>query len=80
MADKTNIGEGHYRDDNGNEYMSIWTYKNKNHIEPNTNGANYEDARNISCNDKFWGPFHESNQFKNGWMYNVEDLNEFYNS
>jgi hypothetical protein len=70
------IGEGHYRDNNGKEYMSIWTYKIKNGIRT---GDNYQEAKDIPCTDKFWGPFSKSPNFKEGWMYNVSDLNEFYN-
>ena len=77
MENKTEIGEGHYQDNNGNEYMSIWTYKRKRGI---TSGDNFQDAKDISCSDKFWGPFTMSDQFKKGYMYNVECLNEFYNS
>ncbi len=78
MANKTFISEGYYRDDNGNEYMSIWTYKNINEITPNTNEVNYQEAQNMSCSDKFWAPFNESNVFKKGYMYNVNCLNDFY--
>jgi hypothetical protein len=76
MSDKTNIGEGHYKDEIGNEYMSIWTYKRKNSI---TNGDNYEDALALNSADKFKGPFNVTNRFKEGWMYNVTDLKEYYN-
>jgi hypothetical protein len=77
MKDKKYISEGYYRDIKGNEYMSIWTYKGKNSI---SSGDNYQDARDISCSDKFWGPFNESNRFKEGYMYNVDCLNDFYNN
>jgi hypothetical protein len=76
MSDKTNIAEGHYSDDNGNEYMSIWTYKRKNNIG---GGNNYEDALALNASDKFKGPFNVSDRFKEGWMYNVNDLNTYYN-
>ena len=79
MDDKEFISEGHYRDNNGNEYMSIWTYKRKNGLSGDSS-QNYQDAKDISCGDKFWGPFNASNRFKEGYMYNVECLNDFYNN
>jgi hypothetical protein len=71
-----NIGEGHYKDENGNEYMSIWTYKRKNNIY---GGDNFEDAKALSSSDKFKGPFNATNRFKEGWMYNLNDLDAYYN-
>lgn len=78
MSDLTYISEGYYRNEN-NEYMSIWTFKIKNGIKPNDTEQNYEDAKNIPCADKYKKPFNASNKFKEGWMYNVNDLKEFYN-
>jgi len=80
MDNKIFISEGHYRDNNGNNYMSIWTYKNTNGIFPNDNQTNYNDAKKINCSDKFWGAFNASNKFKEGYMYNVECLDNFFNS
>lgn len=69
------INEGHYRDNNGNEYMSIWTFKQINNIP---DGDNYQDAKEILCSDKFWGPFNQSNRFKEGYMYSIICLRRFY--
>jgi hypothetical protein len=71
------ITEGHYKDESA-EYMSIWTFKKKKGIKPNSNAINYEDAISISCSDRKWLPFNASNQFKNGWHYNVICLEDFY--
>lgn len=79
MSGKTFIAEGHYRDDNGNEYMSIWTFKNNFQVTPNNTDQNYTDAKAMECSDKFRGAFHTSNRFKEGWMYNVICLKQFYN-
>lgn len=76
LDNKTYISEGHYRDNKGNEYMSIWTFKRKNNIN---SGDNYSDAKNISCSDKFWAPFNLSDQFKEGYIYHVNCLRVFYN-
>jgi hypothetical protein len=76
MQNKIYISEGHYKDNDGNEYMSIWTFKRTNGLQIDTN-QNYEDAKSISCSDKFFGPFNASNRFKEGWMYNVNCLREF---
>lgn len=76
MENKNYISEGHYSDNNGTEYMSIWTFKRKYNINK---GDNYEDAKAIFCPDKFWGAFNQSNRFKEGWMYNLECLKKFYN-
>ena len=69
------IGEGHYRNGLGEDYMSIWTYKRKNRI---LGGDNYKEALQIYCDDKFNGPFNQSNDFTSGWMYNTKHLDEFY--
>lgn len=79
MENKTYIEEGHYRDNNGNHYMSIWTFKKTYKINTNSNEINYSDARQINCNDRFMGPFNESDTFKKGWMYNIDCLKNFYN-
>jgi hypothetical protein len=78
MENKIYVSEGHYRDNGGNEYMSIWTYKKKNYMTSNTNDINYQDAKAITCSDKFWGHFNASDRFKEGWMYNIECLKKFY--
>ena len=75
MENKNYISEGHYNDNNGNEYMSIWTYKIQNSI---TKGDNFEEAKAIICSDKFWGPFNVADRFKEGWMYNLNCLKDFY--
>jgi hypothetical protein len=80
MENKQFVGEGHYRDNNGNEYMSIWTYKKLRGIQPNDNSVNFEHAKEIICFDKIWGPFNQSPVFKEGYMYNVECLDNFFNS
>lgn len=80
MIDKTYIGEGHYEGENGKEYMSIWTFKRNNNIGTNNRDQNYEDAIALSDTDKFKGPFNKSEEFKQGWMYEVNALKSFYNS
>ena len=78
MEDFEFLGEGHYRHHNGTEYMSIWTYKRKKRILLNNPQLNYKEAKEMDCSNKFWGPFNASDNFKEGWMYDVEYLNEFY--
>ncbi len=75
MEDKEYISEGHYRDNKGNDFMSIWTFKRKHGI---TEGDNSKEALAISCSDKFRAPFNASNKFKEGYMYSVDCLNKFY--
>lgn len=80
MMDLQYISEGCYRcKSTGNEYMSIWTFKQHNGMGRGTNEINYADAKRIKCLDKHWMPFTQSENFKSGWIYNVNDLNEFYN-
>lgn len=69
------ISEGHYKNGLGDDYMSIWTYKKRNHIY---NGDNYKEALMMNCNDKFFGAFNYSNEYHKGWMYNTNYLDEFY--
>lgn len=71
------LEEGHYKSESG-EYMSIWTYKRKMGVFPNDTSVNYEDAKNIICDDRKWMPFNQSNRFKEGWHYNVACLHAFY--
>lgn len=75
MSQYNYISEGHYQDQEGNDYMSIWTYKRKNGI---MTGDNYQDALAMTTNDKFKAPFNQTDRFKEGWMYSVNDLDEFY--
>lgn len=78
MSNKTYIGEGHYKSDDGREFMSIWTFKIKFGIRSNNTQQNYEDAVALSNVSKFRGPFSQSPNFKEGWMYEVEALKSFY--
>lgn len=81
MDDLIWISEGYYRNSKTcEEYMSIWTYKQKNGMGIGSNESNYDDAKNIKCNDKHRMPFNKSENFKSGWVYNVVDLNKFYNN
>lgn len=78
MSNKTYVGEGHYRSDDGKEFMSIWTFKKLNGIRTNSTELNYQDAIELSNVSKFRGPFSQSPNFKEGWMYEVEALKSFY--
>ncbi len=71
------LEEGHYKGESA-EYMSIWTYKRKKSVLPNDTSSNYEDAKNIICDDRKWLPFNQSNRFKEGWHYNVVCLQSYY--
>lgn len=78
MSNKTYIGEGHYRSDDGKEFMSIWSFKKKFGVFSNNTEQNYQDAIALSDVSKFRGPFSQSPNFKEGWMYEVEALKSFY--
>lgn len=78
MNDKIFLGEGHYKDNEGVEFMSIWTFKKKNFINPNNRDANGQDALQMQGFNRFRGPFTQSEDFKEGWMYDTRQLNEFY--
>jgi hypothetical protein len=78
MNDKTFLGEGHYKGNDGVEYMSVWTFKKKYFINPNNTDANGEDALQMQHFNRFKGPYNQSNRFFEGWMYDVEQLKEFY--
>lgn len=75
MENISYVAEGYYKDNNGKEYMSIWTFKRKNGI---TTGDNFEEAKAINCSDKFKAPFNATDRFREGWMYSVVCLVEFY--
>lgn len=79
MNDKEYLGEGHYRDQDGNEFMSIWTFKRAFEVGNNNNQQNYEDAKALAGVKKFWGPFNKSQYFKEGWMFEINGLKSFYN-
>jgi hypothetical protein len=71
------LEEGYYREGD-DQYMSIWTYKRKNGMTPNDTGSNYEDAKNMTCYNRKWLPFNQSNRFKEGWHYDLGYLVTFY--
>ena len=71
------LGEGHYREGDS-QYMSIWAYKRRFSVMPNDTGTNYEDAKNMVCEDRKWLSFNASDRFKAGWHYNLSCLTTFY--
>jgi hypothetical protein len=92
MFDKSSsayISNGHYHVDcekieNGSfsciEYMSIWTFKNKNNISPNSNDANRLDAEKIQSS---YIPRHsycipDFGNFPSVKIFPVEDLKKHY--
>jgi hypothetical protein len=78
MNDKTFLGEGHYRDNEGVEFMSVWTYKKKNFINPNNTEANGQVALQMQGFNRFKGPYSKSPNYREGWMYDTRELKEFY--
>lgn len=74
---RTFIAEGHYRDADGTEYMSIWTYKRTHRIFGGDNSAEALQMQNFK---RFRGPFTQSPDYKSGYMYDVNQLQQFYNN
>lgn len=81
-ANMERIKEGHYRDENGQEYKSIWCYKLDEGFADylNNNERNCEDAEvlKVKCVDKEWSDFNLSTNYPEGYLYNIQCLNEFY--
>ena len=70
---------GHYQI-NDIDFMSIWTFKNKHNIQPNTNASNGEDAQALMAKG---GIFHTSspdfgNQFAKIYIFTVTSLNNYF--
>ena len=77
-TDQEYRGNGHYEID-GVEYMSIWTYKNKNNVGVNTNQANGSDAISLgSAGITAVRTKPDFGNFDNIYVYPVMDLDGFY--
>ncbi|MCJ8288454.1 MAG: hypothetical protein HRT58_00365 [Crocinitomicaceae bacterium] len=71
------ISNGHYRVD-GEDYMSIWTYKNKKSIEPNDTKSNgsagmvmYDSYASIESKPDF-------GNFDKIYVFRMEDLDRHF--
>jgi len=70
---------GHYQI-NDIVFMSIWTFKNKHNIQPNTNASNGEDSQALMAKG---GIFHTSspdfgNQFAKIYIFTATSLNNYF--
>lgn len=71
-------GNGHYYINN-EDWMSLWTYKKKNNIEPNTNSVNGDEGKALIANGV---SIHSSKpdfgNFDKIYLYRIEDLKKNY--
>lgn len=72
------ISNGHYRI-NGVNFMSVWTFKKKQGIEPNNNSANGSEGQELN---KLGFNIHSSTPdfggFSTIYIYPVEELEKYY--
>jgi hypothetical protein len=82
MYNKTSeeyISNGHYRI-NGEDFMSVWTFKKKYGIFPNTNQSNGEDGQTLMSEDvTFYPTKPDFGGFNTIYVYPVTELKKFYN-
>lgn len=75
---KEYISNGHYKID-GVDYMSVWTFKKKQCIEPNNNNANGSEGQQLN---KLGFNIHSSTPdfggFSTIYIYPVEELEKYY--
>lgn len=75
---KEYIGNGHYRV-GGIDFMSIWTFKKKYGLEPNTtdvNGSEGQDLNRLGFNMHSSTP--DFGGFSTIYIYPVEQLKKYY--
>jgi len=65
----------------GELWYSIWTFKNKYGITPNSNSANLQDAANVSrmCNDEHITIIPDIGNFGHVKGFREQDLIHYYN-
>lgn len=72
------ISNGFYKID-GENYMSIWSYKKEKNISPNTNSENGEDGiQMFNQGFKSYESEPDFGNFGKVLLYPLEKLNEFY--
>lgn len=77
-GDSEYISNGHYLID-GVNYMSVWTYKNKNRIEPNTTRINGSEGIQLSArNITIYESEPDYGNFGKILLYPEAVLEEFY--
>ena len=72
------IENGHY-EIGGIEFMSVWSFKNKNHIQPNNTAVNGSEGKELTSKYK---NFHTSTPDIGGYsrifIYKTSDLEDYY--
>jgi len=72
------LGNGHYKIE-GHEFMSIWAFKKKHGIEPNTTVSNGPEGKELCAKTK---SFHHSkpdaSNFDSVFIYHLNELEKHY--
>ncbi len=77
-GDAEYISNGHYNID-GIHYMSIWTYKNKHGIEPNTNKINGTQGAEMTAKGiETCDSIPDIGNFDSVFIYPVSVLEDYY--
>ena len=72
------LDNGHYNI-NGREFMSIWTYKKSNNIEPNNNNINGAEGQELMANGvEHYSSTPDFGGFSIIYIYPVEELENYY--
>jgi hypothetical protein len=73
------ISNGHYNVE-GNDWMSIWTYKGKNGITPNSTSTNGSDGLEMYAKYESIESKPDFGGFSKIYIFKVSDLDQFYRS
>ncbi|MGB1117257.1 MAG: hypothetical protein ACPG30_00930 [Parvibaculales bacterium] len=73
------VNNGHYKI-NDKEYLSIWAFKKKYDIEPNNNGENGKEGKELAV--QALGDIHscipDFGEFNNVFIYPIDELAKYY--
>ncbi len=76
-GDQEYVDNGHYKVD-GEDFMSIWTYKNKKSIQPNDTDSNGKDGINMHASYESVPTIPDFGNFDPIYVFNVKDLDRYF--
>lgn len=76
-GDPEYISNGHFNVE-GEDMMSIWTYKIKNGIKPNDHETNSSDSTMMASKYEYGDCVPDKGGFGTVHIFNVTDLNEYF--
>ena len=76
-GDQEYINNGHYKIE-GEEFMSVWTFKNAHGITPNSNSANGADGADLRSRFGGYESKPDFGNFDMVYLFSVKELKSFY--